>query len=116
MPLLKPLTERCSSSLVDVSGGFSEMLDATQRYYVVGGKGGAGRTSMAAALAVKFANQGEPTLIVSTNPTRSLGDSFEQVYEGLCCGHASSIEFLLSLLSVLLMLLIGRERQQSCTY
>ena len=70
---------------------------------------------MAAALAVKFANQGEPTLIVSTNPTRSLGDSFEQVYEGLCCGHAS-IEFLLSLLSVLLMLFIGRERQQSCTY
>ncbi|KAG2566675.1 ATPase GET3B-like [Panicum virgatum] len=70
--------ERCSSSLVDVSGRFSEMLDATQRYYVVGGKGGVGKTSMAAALAVKFANQGEPTLIVSTNPTRSLGDSFEQ--------------------------------------
>ncbi|KAG2572578.1 hypothetical protein PVAP13_7KG188400 [Panicum virgatum] len=78
VPLLKPWTERCSSSLVDVSGGFSEMLDATQRYYVAGGKGGVGRTSMAAALAVKFANQGEPTLIVSTNPTRSLGDSFEQ--------------------------------------
>ena len=71
------------------SGGFSEMLDATQRYYVVGGKGGVGKTSMAAALAVKFANQGEPTLIVSTNPTRSLGDSFEQVYEGLPCAHAT---------------------------
>ncbi|PAN38517.1 hypothetical protein PAHAL_7G177600 [Panicum hallii] len=70
--------ERCSSSLVDVSGRFSEMFDATQRYYVVGGKGGVGRTSMAAALAVKFANHGEPTLIVSTNPIRSLGDSFEQ--------------------------------------
>jgi arsenite-transporting ATPase len=64
---------------VDVSGGFSEMLDASQRYYVLGGKGGVGRTSMAASLAVKFANHGEPTLIVSTDLTRSLCASFEQV-------------------------------------
>ncbi|RLM73185.1 hypothetical protein C2845_PM15G10710 [Panicum miliaceum] len=72
-------TGRCSSSLVDVSGGFSEMLDATQRYYVVGGKGGVGRTSMAATLAVKFAKHGEPTLVVSANPTRSLDMSDSKV-------------------------------------
>ncbi|CAN6228411.1 unnamed protein product [Urochloa humidicola] len=73
--------ERYSSSLVDVSGEFCEMLDGTQRYYVLGGKGGVGRTSMAASLAVKFANQGERTLIVSTDLTGSLGASFEQDWD-----------------------------------
>ncbi|CAL5031650.1 unnamed protein product [Urochloa decumbens] len=73
--------ERYSSSLVDVSGGFSEMLDATQRYYVLGGKGGVGKTSMAASLAVKFASHGERTLIVSTDTTRSLCASFEQDWD-----------------------------------
>ncbi|CAL5068201.1 unnamed protein product [Urochloa decumbens] len=73
--------ERYSSSLVDVSGGFSEMLDATQRYYVLGGKGGVGKISMAASLAVKFTSHGERTLIVSTDTTRSLGASFEQDWD-----------------------------------
>ncbi|TKW04791.1 hypothetical protein SEVIR_7G132500v4 [Setaria viridis] len=73
--------ERYSSSPVDVSGGFSEMLHGTQRYYVLGGKGGVGRTSMAASLAVKFAKHGEPTLIVSTDLTRSLCASFEQDWD-----------------------------------
>ncbi|KAL6650849.1 hypothetical protein ACP70R_009774 [Stipagrostis hirtigluma subsp. patula] len=71
-------TARCNSSLVDVSGGFDEMLASTRRFYVLGGKGGVGKTSMAASLAVKFANRGEPTLIASTDPTHSLGDSLEQ--------------------------------------
>ncbi|XP_062225829.1 ATPase GET3B-like [Phragmites australis] len=70
--------ERYSSSLVDVSGGFVEMLASTQKYYLLGGKGGVGRTSMAASLAMKFANSGEPTLIASMDPTHSLGDSLEQ--------------------------------------
>ncbi|TVU14193.1 hypothetical protein EJB05_37643 [Eragrostis curvula] len=72
--------ERYSSSLVDVSGVFDDTLAnaSTQRFYVVGGKGGVGKTSIAASLAVKFANQGEPTLIASLDPTHSLGDSFEQ--------------------------------------
>ena len=69
---------------MDASGGFSEMLASTRRYYVFGGKGGVGKTSMAASLAVKFANHGEPTVIVSTGPSRSLGDLFEQVPESLC--------------------------------
>lgn len=60
------------------------MLASPQRYYVFGGKGGVGKTSMAASLAVKFANHGEPTLIASTEPSRSLGDLFEQVSESLC--------------------------------
>ncbi|EES10942.1 hypothetical protein BDA96_06G117900 [Sorghum bicolor] len=70
--------ERHNSSLVDAGGGFGKMLASPQRYYVFGGKGGVGKTSMAASLAVKFANHGEPTLIASTEPSRSLGDLFEQ--------------------------------------
>lgn len=38
-----------------------------------------GKTSCAASLAVKFANEGYPTLVVSTDPAHSLGDSLGQV-------------------------------------
>ncbi len=41
------------------------------------GKGGVGKTSIAAATAVKSAEQGNKTLIVSTDPAHSLGDSFD---------------------------------------
>ncbi|ONM16929.1 Arsenical pump-driving ATPase [Zea mays] len=80
LPLVyhRNLQQRHNSSLVDASGGFSEMLASTRRCYVFGGKGGVGKTSMAASLAVKFANHGEPTAIVSTEPSPSLGDLFEQ--------------------------------------
>uniref|UniRef100_A0A0E0KRG5 ArsA/GET3 Anion-transporting ATPase-like domain-containing protein n=1 Tax=Oryza punctata TaxID=4537 RepID=A0A0E0KRG5_ORYPU len=81
----EPLVPHCTSqarynsNLVKVDdGGFGEMVaSGSPRYYVMGGKGGVGKTSMAASLAVKLANRGEPTLIVSTVP-HSLADSFEQ--------------------------------------
>lgn len=41
------------------------------------GKGGVGKTSIAAATAVKSAEQGKKTLVVSTDPAHSLGDSFD---------------------------------------
>lgn len=41
------------------------------------GKGGVGKTSIAAATAVKSAEQGNKTLVVSTDPAHSLGDSFD---------------------------------------
>lgn len=41
------------------------------------GKGGVGKTSIAAATAVKSAKQGMKTLVVSTDPAHSLGDSFD---------------------------------------
>lgn len=41
------------------------------------GKGGVGKTSIAAATAVKSAAQGMKTLVVSTDPAHSLGDSFD---------------------------------------
>lgn len=46
---------------------------------MLGGKGGVGKTSCATSLAVKFANHGHPTLVVSTDPAHSLSDSFDQV-------------------------------------
>lgn len=42
----------------------------------VGGKGGVGKTTTAAALAAKFAERQQKTLIVSTDPAHSLGDVF----------------------------------------
>jgi arsenite-transporting ATPase len=41
------------------------------------GKGGVGKTSIAAATAVKSAAEGKRTLVVSTDPAHSLGDSFD---------------------------------------
>jgi arsenite-transporting ATPase len=41
------------------------------------GKGGVGKTTVAAATAVRAAAAGVPTLVMSTDPAHSLGDSFE---------------------------------------
>ena len=41
------------------------------------GKGGVGKTSVAAATAVRSAADGRKTLVVSTDPAHSLGDSFD---------------------------------------
>jgi arsenite-transporting ATPase len=42
----------------------------------VGGKGGVGKTTTAAAVAVALAGRGERCLLVSTDPAHSLGDLF----------------------------------------
>src|SRR5512140_2900581 len=47
------------------------------------GKGGVGKTSMACTHAVRFADQGKRTLIVTTDPASNLADVFEQAI-----GHA----------------------------
>ena len=52
---------------------FVEQL-MTQPIIFIGGKGGVGKTTTAAALASYYANQGKKTLIVSTDPAHSLGD------------------------------------------
>lgn len=48
-----------------------------QRILFVGGKGGVGKTTTAAALALSFAESGERCLLVSTDPAHSLGDLFD---------------------------------------
>ncbi len=47
------------------------------RIIIYTGKGGVGKTSVAAATALKSAQQGLKTLVVSTDPAHSLGDSLE---------------------------------------
>jgi arsenite-transporting ATPase len=46
-------------------------------YFLFAGKGGVGKTSMAAAAALYFSKHGKKTLIISTDPAHSLSDSFE---------------------------------------
>ena len=41
------------------------------------GKGGVGKTTIAAATALRIAGQGQRTLVVSTDPAHSLGDAFD---------------------------------------
>ncbi len=48
------------------------------RYTFFSGKGGVGKTTMACATAVKWAEQGLRTLIVTTDPASNLADVFEQ--------------------------------------
>jgi len=44
---------------------------------MVGGKGGVGKTTCAAAIALRMAEEGKRTLIISSDPTPSLSDIFE---------------------------------------
>ncbi|KAK4354184.1 hypothetical protein RND71_026378 [Anisodus tanguticus] len=77
------MTVRAIAAPAEATVGFDEMVSGTQRkYYMLGGKGGVGKTSCAASLAVKFANNGHPTLVVSTDPAHSLSDSFAQDLTG----------------------------------
>ncbi|KAL6762077.1 anion-transporting ATPase-like domain-containing protein [Haematococcus lacustris] len=55
---------------------------AERKYFLLGGKGGVGKTSCSAALAVRFASEGLPTLVVSTDPAHSLSDAFDQSLSG----------------------------------
>eukprot|EP00177_Eucheuma_denticulatum_P008081 GFKZ01014726.1.p1 GENE.GFKZ01014726.1~~GFKZ01014726.1.p1 ORF type:complete len:520 (-),score=96.62 GFKZ01014726.1:154-1713(-) len=54
----------------------------SRKYVMVGGKGGVGKTSMSAAVATAFADRGQATLIVSTDPAHSLSDAFGQPVGG----------------------------------
>jgi len=53
-------------------------IATSKRYLFFGGKGGVGKTTMAAATAVWLADQGYKTLIIATDPTVSLSVTFQQ--------------------------------------
>lgn len=55
-------------------GGVKEVSE----YVLYGGKGGVGKTTMAAATALASARVGTTTLVVSTDPAHSLGDVLER--------------------------------------
>ena len=48
-------------------------------FIFLGGKGGVGKTTMAASLGVLASERGISTLVVSTDPAHSLADAFNQV-------------------------------------
>lgn len=53
-------------------------LIENRKFLFFGGKGGVGKTTMAAATATWLADQGHNTLIVATDPTVSLSSTYEQ--------------------------------------
>jgi arsenite-transporting ATPase len=53
-------------------------MEVNMRVLLYTGKGGVGKTSIAAATACKIAEAGKKVLIMSTDQAHSLGDSFEQ--------------------------------------
>lgn len=52
-------------------------MHCVSRYVLYGGKGGVGKTTCAAATGLTLADRGERTLVVSTDPAHSLGDSLD---------------------------------------
>ena len=54
-----------------------ETVPDAPRYVLYGGKGGVGKTTMAAATALASAEAGTPTLVVSTDPAHSLSDTLD---------------------------------------
>ena len=64
----------------NTDSSFEAMAAGTKRkYFMISGKGGVGKTSLAGSLACKFAAAGHTTLVVSTDPAHSLSDSLDQV-------------------------------------
>jgi arsenite-transporting ATPase len=51
--------------------------DVPTKFMFVGGKGGVGKTSVSAAIALQLSDAGLRTLVVSTDPAHSLGDSLD---------------------------------------
>ncbi|MFB6116893.1 ArsA family ATPase [Halosegnis sp.] len=62
---------------VEAVDELSPIVDAPE-YVLYGGKGGVGKTTMAAATALASAREGTATLCVSTDPAHSLSDALER--------------------------------------
>ena len=58
------------------------MQDINKKILFIGGKGGVGKSTSAAAIAWKSAKEGHKTLLISTDPAHNIGDIFEQKIGG----------------------------------
>jgi arsenite-transporting ATPase len=58
------------------------MTDPAQKFIIFGGKGGVGKTSSSAALAIQMADDGHSTVVVSSDPAHSLGDALQMDLDG----------------------------------
>ncbi|WP_156290517.1 ArsA family ATPase [Oceanobacillus salinisoli] len=58
------------------------MRELEKKIIFVGGKGGVGKSTSAAAIAWKSAKEGNKTLLISTDPAHNLGDIFDQKIGG----------------------------------
>ena len=77
------LSVLCSAAAL--GGPLNELLSdggASQRLVFVGGKGGVGKTTTSSAIAVRCADEGLSTLLVSTDPAHSLSDALMQDVSG----------------------------------
>ena len=73
-----PALQFFSNSLLGGESGWSDLLTSdADRFVLVGGKGGVGKTTTSSAIAVGCAAGGFNTLIVSTDPAHSLGDALD---------------------------------------
>jgi arsenite/tail-anchored protein-transporting ATPase len=74
--MIEPLLTRLSSPII-----------------VVTGKGGVGKTTTAGAIALAFADRGQRTHLISTDPAHSLADLFESTAESPCSDLLAVEEF-----------------------
>jgi len=72
----------------------------SRKYVMISGKGGVGKTSLSASLAIKFAKAGHTTLLVSTDPAHSLSDSLDQDVSGGSPIQVEGIDFPLFALEI----------------
>jgi arsenite-transporting ATPase len=68
--------------MVSLQKGPWQFLDHPPAFLFFTGKGGVGKTSLACATAIRLAEQGQPTLLVSTDPASNVGQVF-----GVTIGH-----------------------------
>jgi arsenite-transporting ATPase len=66
-----------SDLTVEAVDSLAEPAVDAPEYVLYGGKGGVGKTTMAAATALASARRGTPTLAVSTDPAHSLSDALD---------------------------------------